>query len=160
MNTARCIAAAALIFCHSAHAWKTEKSTDSFTGKTSTIQTSTSTNSLRLSFPYQGKNHAHLVVVTPQGEAPMVFLEIDKGQIACDPSYCAVAVKFGNLEPRNFVVEESGTPGDNTYVRFIYTPEILEALAQEPNFIVRFPVYGDGRIDATFKNKTALPPPR
>jgi hypothetical protein len=140
----------------SAEAWDQRMERDNFTGTSSTIITAASKNTLRLQFPYQGRNRGRIQVAVDEHGAPTVYLSIEKGQIQCPIDYCAVAIKFGSKEPRNFVVKPSDLAGDFSYVRFSYPPAVLEELATSKDFVARIEVFGNGYQDLVFQNKIPL----
>jgi hypothetical protein len=140
----------------SAAAWQTSIAKDDFSGKATTVHTAVSKNSLRLEFPYQGKNHGRVYILQRDPQTASVYISLDKGQINCPIDYCAVAVKVGDAEPRNFVVNPMGG-GNNSEVSFSYPPALLDELQGAKSFRVRLEVYANGYQTLDFAGVKPLP---
>ena len=73
------------------------------TGGTRRTASVDSTNTVNFGFPYNGEQHARLILRTDPQEGKDVMFRIEKGQILC-PSYesCWVQVRFDDEKPGNF----------------------------------------------------------
>lgn len=92
--------------------WSYMQDTDRMTSKVVTAAWMTSTNSLRLGFPYKGDNYGKITVRQHPAHGLNVLIKIDKGQILCS-SYngCPIEIRFDDKPPMSF----SGTgPADNS----------------------------------------------
>lgn len=137
-------------------AWQTKVHKDDFSGTNTTSHSLVSKNSLRLEFPYQGKNHARLHILQREPKSASIYISIDKGQINCPIDYCAVAIKVGDADPRNFVVKPTGG-GNNNEISLSYPPALLDELQQAKRFRVRLEVYANGYQTLDFETPRDLP---
>jgi hypothetical protein len=108
-TTISTLALVGILACSGASAdWRYGDSADKMTGKKTTTATIESSNSLDLSFPYQGKNFGNLMVRRHPSYGLDVAFSVDKGQIICRSySGCSVTVRFDDKAPVKFNASEA-----------------------------------------------------
>ena len=83
--------------------WSYSEDVDQMTSKVKTFARLTSTNQIKLDFPYSGNNWGYLTVRRHPQHGLDVLVSISKGQILCASySGCTVKVRFGDGQPMNF----------------------------------------------------------
>jgi hypothetical protein len=83
--------------------WVYRETTDQMTGKTIRTAVIESQNTINLDFPYQGSQHARLLVRNHPQHGLDVIFQIEKGQLLCHDSFgeCSVVVRFDKEKPAN-----------------------------------------------------------
>ena len=148
---------AATFMAFAGHAdWRYDESTDKMTGKSSKSASITSDNSLSLSFPYSGKNHAFLTVRQHPQYGLDVILQIQQGQILCS-SYggCPIQVKFDDAPPIRF----NGVPSadhDSTTIFFQGANKFINQAAKAKKILVQANLYQAGAPVLEFSTKESL----
>lgn len=98
--------------------WNYGESEDSMSSKTTYAATVTSTNTLELDFPYQGKQHATLTLRRHPRWGNDVMFSIEKGQILCSSYDCPIRVRFDDGPAQTFSGNE---PSDNSS-EYVFIP--------------------------------------
>nr|WP_143029086.1 hypothetical protein [Massilia sp. PDC64] len=98
--------------------WRYHAAEAEMTGGTRRTASVDSTNTVNFGFPYNGEQHARLILRTDPQEGKDVMFRIEKGQILC-PSYesCTVQVRFDDEKPGNF--SATGPADHSTDVVFL-----------------------------------------
>lgn len=112
-----------------AYGWQTETNTDKMSGKNSVTRSARSVNSFNLSFPYQGQQHARLVVRKHPRWGLDVLVEIERGQLICDFDDCAINVRFDDGPIKSYRVNKPSDQSSQTFF-IASTPAFLAQLAK------------------------------
>ena len=158
------IAATALIATSSLAAnWQYDTSKDKMTDATSKTAIIQSENSLSLSFPYSGKNHGSSMVRQHPQYGLDVVIAVDKGQIQCGVSDCAIQLRIdgGKVTKASFARAADGT----STVIFARNPRPLIAqLSKAKTMMVQLPMFRQGEqvLEFAFAQplEWSLPAPR
>ena len=138
----------ATIVC--AGGWEYSTETDEMTDKRVTWAKVTSSNSLSLKFPYQGKNEADLFIKRTEGASTYVLIRLKKGQILKYPAL----VRFDEdeaIELASFPLENDPT------VAALGGPTIFIDHAKTAKAIrVQLWFYQDGKQVLRFETPTPL----
>jgi hypothetical protein len=82
--------------------WSYREHTDDLSGKPTYDAFVSSSNTIDLSFPYQGKQHATLRLRRHPRYGSDVILSIERGQFLCGIDECGVLVRFDDNPPEMF----------------------------------------------------------
>lgn len=143
--------------------WQYNESTDKMTGKVTSTAYIRSDNSLDLSFPYAGTNHATLRVRRHPQYGLDVIMQVQKGQILCS-SYngCPIQVKFDDAPPVRFNGSESADH-DSSVVFFNSSNKFIQQATKAKKILVQVNMYHAGAPVLEFSSieplkwKTAAP---
>lgn len=123
----------------SAHGWQTETGADKMSNKSYVTRSALSINSFNLSFPYQGQQHARLIVRKHPRWGLDVFIEIERGQLICDFDDCTINVRFDDGPIKVFRVNK---PSDHSSETFF--------LANVPSFVAQLTKAKKTFVELTF----------
>ena len=134
-----------------AQKWSYSASTDQMTGRTSRMARIGSENTVTFDFPYQGAQHATLVIRNHPSYGRDVLLQIERGQILC-PSYddCTVRVRFDEGSPERWT---AAGPSDNssTVVFLRGSGRFLQRMRNARVVRIAVPVYQEGEPAFEFR---------
>lgn len=102
------------------YGWKTESDTDKMSNKSYVTRSVTSINSFSLDFPYQGQQHARLIVRKHPRWGLDVLVEVERGQLICDFDNCTINVRFDDGPIKAFRVTK---PSDHSSETFFIASE-------------------------------------
>jgi hypothetical protein len=91
--------------------WRLDEGTDPMTGKRTQFAELRSLNAMQFGFPYQGDTFAHVMLRRAAGKPIEMMVRIDRGQIICGYSDCAISVRLGDGAP---VVYAASKPTDGS----------------------------------------------
>lgn len=139
------LALSALFLSHAAMAdWQYSESTDKMTGKVKSTAYIRSDNSLDLSFPYAGTNHATLIVRMHPQYGLNVIMQVQKGQILCSSySGCPIQVKFDDAAPVRFNGSESADH-DSSVVFVNNANKFIQQATKSKKILVQVNMYHAG----------------
>lgn len=143
--------------------WKYLSEQDPMHSKPTVAAVVTSSESLALPFPHQGKNFGHLHVRQHPRHGLDVLLVVDKGQLMCSQvSGCSLLVKFDDSTPLKLQGVE---PSDGSS-RMIFWPSsgakrFIEQAKKAQQILVQATFFQAGSPLLTFKTPGGLqwPPP-
>lgn len=131
--------------------WTYSSDVDEMTSKKSRTAMIESENSVEFDFPYQGPQHATLVLRDHPSYGRDVLLMIQRGQILCQ-SYetCTIRIRFDDGEPSSW---EAIGPGDNSSTSiFIQGAERFRQRMRKAKVVrIQIPVYQEGRPTFEFQ---------
>lgn len=131
--------------------WTYSSDIDEMTSKKSRTGMIESENSVEFDFPYQGPQHATLVLRDHPSYGRDVLLMIQRGQILCQ-SYetCTIRIRFDDGEPSSW---EAIGPGDNSSTSiFIQGAERFRQRMRKAKIVrIQIPVYQEGRPTFEFQ---------
>lgn len=135
--------------------WVSETHVDKMTSKNWYTSSVTSTNSLNLDFPYQGRNKGELIVRKNVRGGDSVMISVDKGQILCSGyDGCTVTVRFDDDEPVHF--DGVGAADYDSKVVFIkHSAPFIEKAINATRILVSVRFYRHG--DQILQFNTGLP---
>jgi len=123
---------------------------DPMTGRTSRMARIESENTVEFDFPYQGAQHATLVIRNHPSFGRDVMLQIERGQILC-PSYdeCTVRVRFDDGSPERWM---GAGPSDNssTTVFIRGSSRFLQRMRAAKVVRIEIPVFQEGNPSFEF----------
>lgn len=104
---------------------------------------SESTNSLNLSFPYNGINKGHLVARNSKKNGVDLIFRVDKGQFRCDLYTCSGKIKLDDAPSKSFT---AATAADNSSgIMFFNAPRNWIAIIQKAKHItIEVPMFQEG----------------
>lgn len=79
--------------------WKYEEQLDEMTGKNVAQAQVSSLNTIELEFPYNGGTKGFLILRKHPRYGNDVIFQVNKGQIQCSSSDCAIMIKFDDAAP-------------------------------------------------------------
>jgi hypothetical protein len=126
--------------------WVYSHDEDEMTGKVSHHAVVTSTNTVEFDFPYNGEQHARLMLRRHPRHGTDAVFSVDKGQLLC-PSYdgCTVLVRFDDGEPTSF--SAAGAADGSTEALFIQNYERFVGKLKAATRIRMSPkVYQEGSV--------------
>jgi hypothetical protein len=97
--------------------WEYFEGRDDLTGKPTYQAFVSSTNTIRLDFPYAGEQHATLMLRRHPRHGSDVIFKIEKGQFLCHIDECSVLVRFDDRSPERF--SATGPSDQSTETLFI-----------------------------------------
>lgn len=119
--------------------WTYDENTDSMSGQIIRTARITSSNAFELQPPYQGQQHAILVLRQSKRLGNSVILQISQGQLICDFRACTVPVRFDDESPTQW---PTARPADNdTTTLFLGNYDHFVAKLNHSKYL---------RIEATF----------
>lgn len=129
--------------------WESGSYKDEMSGGTATFASLKSTNTLNLSFPYDGTQRATLTFRDHPRYGKDVFIRLDKGQFTCSVTGCDVQVRWDNWQILTLKASEPSDGSSNTlffsnYDRFL----INSRKASEVR--IQLPLYRQGAQHAHF----------
>lgn len=125
-----------------ASAWSYSLGSDAMTASKSKSATIKSTEHLALEFPYSGANQPRLTI-RKNGGGTDVMLTIDKGQIICHGSPCAIKIKFDDGKPATYT---GMGPSDHSTTTIFLGPEskLIERIKKSKVMMVELVIYQAG----------------
>jgi hypothetical protein len=122
--------------------WEYVEREDKMTGQTTRSAQLTSSNTVNFAFPYNGAQHATLLLRRKRG-GDDVMLIIEKGQFLCGYGGCSVTVRFDEKTPRRF--RAAGPEDNSTTVLFINNERSFIAEAKKAKIIrIEAVIYQNG----------------
>jgi len=158
MRFLQSVALATLLVASSlAWAWKVDRSVDRMTGSVTVASTLRSVNSLKLAFPYHGKNHGYITIGGTDGAQSVVIVGIDKGQMLCFQD-CSIQANFDDSEIVTFYAR---SPSDHSsdYVILERPEYFLDWINGAKKIMIRIDVYQGGAPVLEFRQTKALKKP-
>jgi hypothetical protein len=114
-----------------------------------------SINSIRLAFPYEGRNHGNLFVLEHPHHGRNVIFTVDKGQILCRRGDCAVTVRFDKGAAQIFRANPS--PDGSSKVVFLQEREqFIAAASKAKSILLQATMYQAGGQLFEFRTNFAL----
>jgi hypothetical protein len=134
-----------------AEKWTYNATTDPMTSRTSRTATIASENSVEFDFPYQGEQHARLIVRNDPSYGRDVMLQIERGQILC-PSYqdCSVRVRFDEGAAERWTAA-GADDGSSTVIFFRSHSRFVQRMRAAKVVRVQIPVYQEGQPTFEFQ---------
>lgn len=108
-----------------------------------------SSNAFEFKFPYQGSQHAILVLRTHPRFGKDAILQISKGQFLCHVSRCSVTVRFGDGKPQNWPANEAADHDSTTLFLGQYD-SFVSSLSQSKVVRIEPTIYQEGNVAMTF----------
>jgi hypothetical protein len=124
--------------------WVTKTKTDKMTSKTWVTSTVDSSNSLRLDFPYEGRNQGLLIIRKDVEGHDAVNVAVNKGQIQCNSwESCVISVRFDDADPIR--VGAIGPADNDTTVVFINDEKtFIENATKATRILISLPFFRNG----------------
>lgn len=129
--------------------WRYSDEDDAMSGKPTYSATVVSSNEINLDFPYQGSQHALLMLRRHPRFGADVMMSIEKGQIMCSTLSCPVIVRFDDGAPLRL---EGSEPEDNSS-ELVFIPgfkTFADRLAKAKRVRIAVNAYQNGQIVADF----------
>ena len=126
-----------------AHAWKHKTANDTLTGKSIHTAEIRSSNSLRLSYPYQGANRGWLSVRKHPQHGLDVYVTIDRGQIVCPYVGCSIRFRVDDGDPTEVPAIRS-SDGASTTLFFSYPHEAVELFRSGKEIAIQLTLFRSG----------------
>lgn len=129
--------------------WRYSADEDAMSGKTTYTAAVTSSNEIHLDFPYQGAQHATLLLRRHPRFGADAMLSIEKGQIMCSTISCSVIVRFDDDAPLQL---EGNEPEDNSS-ELVFIPgfqRFASRLPKAKRVRIAFNAFQNGQIVADF----------
>lgn len=148
---------ALLTLCTVAHAepWRYKVQVDKMSGHKSEQATLTSSNQLRLGFPYNGTNRGLLLVTQLTEDQPHVGVGIERGQISCPPDPCAIRIRFDDQPPRR-VSGSVDNSGPSSLMILSADNDDLKDFRKAKKIMVELPLFREGSQVLEFHPTTPL----
>ncbi len=119
----------------------------------------TSDNTLKFSFPYDGEQHASLMLVHRNNGEQRVVFSIEKGQILCSSYECDLRIRLDGQKP----FTARGKPSadrSSTLVFFDNARALTKSIGNANSVVVEFTAYKQGLNLAEFRTKGLVWPPK
>jgi hypothetical protein len=120
--------------------WSTETWIDQMSGKTHSYESTTSTNTEQLRFPYNGGSKLEIV---KYNDMDQIGISINRGQMMCHSfTACYIQVKFDDREPEYY--SAYGPDNGNTTIAFIRgedSTKFKQKLASAKKVLVQPPLF-------------------
>jgi hypothetical protein len=129
--------------------WSYNEYPDEMSAKTIHQARIASSNAFEFKFPYQGSQHAILVLRTHPRFGKDAILQISKGQFLCRPSQCSVTVRFGDGKPQQWPARES-SDHDSTTLFLGQYDSFVSSLSQSKVVRIEPTLYQEGDVAMTF----------
>lgn len=114
-----------------------------------------SQDSLKLAFPYSGKNHGRFMVRQHPRLGLDVIFQVDKGQLICRVSGCTLLVRFDDGKPIAFAAV--GAEDNSANVIFLTNSKRFVESARKANRILAQPtLFQNGSQVLTFETPGGL----
>jgi hypothetical protein len=117
------------------YGWQTETTTDKMSGKSATRRSALSINSFNLSFPYQGQQHARLIVRKHPRWGLDVLVEIERGQLICDFDDCTINVRFDDGPIKAYRVNKPSDQSSETFFIANTSPFLAQLSKAKKTFV-------------------------
>ncbi len=137
-----------------AGSWEISGSTNQMTDEKIETATLRSDNSLRLNFPYQGRNFGR-ISVTRVGDKSLVMVGIERGQILCLQG-CSFTARFDDSVPVHFEARPASDMSTD-YVVVERSDQFVEWLQGAKKIIIRLDLFQAGSPLLVFSQRRALP---
>lgn len=129
--------------------WSYNEYPDEISAKTIHQARIASSNAFQFKPPYQGIQHAILVLQTHPRNGKSVILQISKGQFLCDLSSCSVTVRFGDGKPQSWPASES-SDHDRTILFIGQYDSFVSSLGRSKVVRIEPTIYQEGNVAMTF----------
>lgn len=136
--------------------WQYSDERDPMAGKNTAVAHIRSVNTLKLDFPYAGKNHAFIKIQQQSQTDLRVQFTIAKGQLVCSAhSRCYVQVKFDDEPPTKFFASPPADHSSNV-VFLNDASQFVTRAATARRILVQANIYQEGAPILEFSSQTPL----
>lgn len=135
--------------------WVEDRQADPMTGKETITKRVTSDSSLRLDFPYHGRNYGALHVRRSPQYGTDVYVTIERGQLVCGFDGCTVQVRFDDGKA---VTYRANGPTDHSSTALFLSPAnaFIRAAKTARRIRVQMTVYEAGEQVLEFTTPAGL----
>lgn len=150
------VAATWLVAASAASAqWSYKALADPMNGGQTNTAAVESQDSLKLAFPYSGKNHGRFIVRQHPRHGLDVIFQVDKGQLMCRVSGCSLLVKFDDGKPIAFAAVGADDNASNV-IFLTNSKRFVESARKASRILAQPTLFQNGSQVLTFETPGGL----